>query len=98
MKIMFGDCRIDVRPWGGEGSGKVLLMTKDPKIKGAIMAQMAEFPEAFETLDVDPAVEEFSGLMMVVALAAKVGLFFDLEKMRPGCCVCEETEEDESEE
>lgn len=94
MRITFGDRMVEVRPWGGAGSGKVFLMTRDPKIKGALMTQMEEFPEAFETLEVDPEIEEFSGLMQVVADVRKVGLFFDLEKMRPGFCVCEEDDEE----
>ena len=94
MKITFGDQAVEVRPWGGAGSGKALLVTRDPVIKGKILAQMNEFPDAFETLSGEYEVEDFSGPMMVVTDARKVGLFFDLEFMRPGLCVCEEYEED----
>ena len=97
MKITFGDQKVDVRPWGGEDSGKVLLMTDSKEMKKAILNQLGECPEAFETLEVDPEIEEFSGLMLVVADARKVGLFFDLEKMRPGFCVCEEDDEESEE-
>lgn len=94
MKITFGDQAVEVRPWGGEDSGKVLLMTRDPKLKGAIMTQMYEFPEAFEHLADDACVEDMAGMWLIVADARKVGLFFDLEQMKPGCCVCAEAEEE----
>ena len=98
MTITFGDQKIEVRPWGGEGSGKALIMTRDPQIKGAILTQMYEFPEAFEHLADDACVEDMAGMWLIVADAWKVGLFFDLEQMKPGFCVCEEADEEESEE
>lgn len=94
MKISFGDHVVEVRPWGGAESGKALLMTDDPIMKGKILVQMKEFPEAFETLADEYDVEDMAGVMMVVADARKVGLFFDLEFLRPGLCVCEEAEEE----
>jgi len=97
MKISFGDHVIEVRPWGGAGAGKALLVTRDPVIKGKILAQMNEFPDAFETLSGEYEVEDFSGPMMVVSDARKVWLFFDLEYMRPGLCVCQEYEEEAEE-
>ena len=98
MRITFGDQMIEVRPWGGEDSGKVLLMTDDPKLKGAILTQMYEFPEAFEHLADDACVEDMAGMWLIVADAWKVGLFFDLERMKPGFCVCQEAVDVESEE
>ena len=94
MKISFGDHAVEVRPWGGAGSGKALLMTSDPIMKGKILIQMKEFPEAFETLADEYDVEDMAGVMMVVCDARKVGLFFDLEHKRLVLCVCEEAEEE----
>lgn len=97
MKISFGDHSVEVRPWGGAGAEKALLMTSDPIMKGKILVQMKEFPEAFETLADEYDVEDMAGVMMVVCDARKVGLFFDLEFMRPGLCVCQEYEEEAEE-
>ena len=97
MKLSFGDQAVEVRPWGGEDSGKVLLMTDDPKLKGAILTQMYEFPEAFEHLADDACVEDMDGMWLIVADARKVGLFFDLEQMKPGWCVYQEADGEEKE-
>ena len=100
MRITFGDQAVEIRPWGGEDSGKVLLMTMDPKIKSAALAQMAEFPDAFETLTDEQSNEDMKNLgmkdvMLIVAKTSKVGLFFDLKQMKPGFCVCEEADDEE---
>lgn len=93
MKITFGDQVIEVRPWGGEDSGKVLLMTDSKEMKKAILNQLGECPEAFELLD-DGGLcgEDVEDVFLIVAHRDKVGIFFDLEKMRPGVCVCQEEE------
>lgn len=97
MKITFGDQAVEVRPWGGAGSGKVLLMTDSGEMKKTILNQWAEFPEAFEHLADNACVEDMAGMWLIVADARKVGLFFDLEQMKPGCCVCQETDDEDIE-
>ena len=94
MKISFGDHSVEVRPWGGAGSGKALLMTRDETIMRKTIDQMCHFPEAFEQLNDGWYAEVDDGLFMIVVDAKKIGLFFDLEFMHPGLCVCQENEED----
>ena len=91
MKITFGDQAVEVRPFGGEDSGKVLLMTDSREMKKAILNQLGVCPEAFELL-ADDGREDVEGAFLIVAHRDKVGIFFDLEKMRPGVCVCQEEE------
>ena len=98
MKLSFGEQAVEVRPWGGEDSGKVLLMTDSGEMKKTILNQWAEFPEAFEHLADNACVEDMAGMWLIVVDARKVGIFFDLEKMRPGVCVCQEADDEESEE
>lgn len=109
MTISFGKQKIDVRPWGGEGSGKALLMTRDPQAKAAMASQVHMFPNAFETLTDVPVNEmsdedydefnplEYDGLLSVVAKTDTVELYFNLEKMCAGLCIVEDEEEEEEE-
>lgn len=94
MKITFGSKKMEVRPWGAEG--KVLLMTWDPALKTEIIAQMYDTPDAFECLAGEYDVEDMADLMMVVADGNRVGLFFNMEHMRPMLCVCVPDEPEEA--
>ena len=97
MKITFGDQVVEVRPWP---EGRALLLTRDKGIKQMILRQMTETPEAFELFcgdlsDIDS--EDVEGTLPVIVDRKNVGLFFDLEKMRIGVCVCQEADDEESE-
>lgn len=94
MRIAFGSKKMEVRPWGLEG--KVLLMTRDPALKTEIIAQMYDTPDAFEYLAGEYSVEDMADLMMVVADGNRVGLFFNLDHMRPMLCVCVPDEPEEA--
>lgn len=95
MKISFDKKVLEVRPWGAEEDGKVLLMTRDPALKTEIIAQMYDTPDAFEYLAGEYNVEDMADLMMVVADGNRVGLFFNMEHMRPMLCVCVPDEPEE---
>ena len=96
MKISFGKKVLEVRPWGSKEDGKVLLMTRDQALKTEIIAQMYDTPDAFEYLAGEYSVEDMADLMMVVADGNRVGLFFNLDHMRPMLCVCVPDEPEEA--
>ena len=95
MTIVFGEQKIEARPWSGDGSGKALLITADQGIKRRILTAMDESPDAFELLTDEPDVEDLQGVLPVIVDREKVGLFVNLENMLLGVCVCEEAEETE---
>lgn len=93
MTILCGKKRVDVEPWGGEESGKVLLMTRDEGVKAQITAALSDAPDLFEMLtepDVVACDEDTEGLMMVIVSRKDVAVFFDLEKLTLGICMYQE--------
>lgn len=95
MKITFGEKSIEVRDWVG---GKVLLMTRNEQVKGAMARMAEENPDAVELLT-DPEVsspEDFEdGLFSVIVDRKRAVLVFDLDLKKIGFAVYSEEEEEE---
>lgn len=86
MRIAFGSENLEVRPWGAEEDGKILLMTRDPAMKAEIISAIYELPDYFEYLAGEYCVEDMVGIMMVVVKADKFGLIA-FQKGAAGGCV-----------
>ena len=93
MTITFGDRKLEIRDWA---PGKALLMTRDEGIKDEILEAMEHMPDAIEMLTEPDCVfspEDAEGLMLAVADREKVTVILELEDMKVGVALYEESEE-----
>ena len=93
MTLTFGTQKVEIRPWGGENSGKVLLMTRDDLVKRQLIAAMEDDPDMVAPLtepDVVACDEDTEGLMLAIVDRKNVAMFFDLDKLAFGICLYKE--------
>ena len=98
MLITCGKEKIEVRPWGGEESGKALLMTRDENVKRRLCNLETEAPELFERLTDEwesQSPEDDRDMVARIVDRSKVAMIIDLEIMGIGfCCYQEESDDD----